>query len=406
MSGDRVSVLHAVTDSLSTVLLRGQLAYLKANGFDPALLCNPGRESDQIGAEEGYPIYGVPMDRDISPGSDLKSFFKIWRILRQVRPTICNTGTPKAGLLVGLAAWITRVPCRVYTLRGLRLETAKGIKRRVLTITEKVSCFTAHRVVCVSASLRERAIALGLVARSKTVLLGSGSSNGVDPSRFEPTQEKAVLAAMLREDLGIGPDQPVIGFAGRFTRDKGLPELVTAFQTIQREIPEAVLLLVGDRKEGDAIPEDVRGAIISDPAIHCVGFTSQIELYYHVMNVFVLPTYREGFPNTVLEAQAAGLPVVTTVATGAVDAIFDGVTGLLTPVGDAGRLAAAVLSILADPARMRTMGLKGRERVLREFRNQTVWEALTLLYRTMLQEHGYPVPVDSSVEAVRCTQTQ
>jgi glycosyltransferase involved in cell wall biosynthesis len=406
MNESRISVLHAVTDPMSTVLMRGQLAYLRSNGFDPALLSGPGKELKDIGAQEGYPVFSVAMRREISPGSDLRSLFGIWRLLCRIKPVICNSGTPKAGLLVGLAAWITRVPCRVYTLRGLRLETATGIKRIILTITEKIACFSAHRVVCVSASLREGAIALGLVARSKTVLLGAGSSNGVDPSRFEPTPSKIALAAALRQNLGVGPNQPVIGFAGRFTRDKGLPELVAAFQSIRKEMPEVVLLLVGDYEEGDPVPEDIRDAIELDPGIHCIAFTSQIELFYLVMNIFVLPTHREGFPNTVLEAQAAGLPVVTTVATGAMDAIDDGVTGVLIPVGDADKLAEAMLSLLSDLIKMQSMGRLGRERILREFQNETVWEALASLYKAMLQERGYQLPADSCVKAMRCAQTQ
>lgn len=397
MSGGRISVIHAVTDPMSTILMRGQLAYLKASGFDTALLSGPGGELKRTGAQEGSHVFEVTMRREISPGADLLSLFKIWRLLRRIKPVICNSGTPKAGLLVGLAAWLTRVPCRVYTLRGLRLETAKGVKRMILTITEKVSCSSAHRVVCVSKSLRERAISLGLVARPKTVLLGAGSSNGVDPARFEPTPEKVAAAAGLRQNLGIRPDQLVLGFAGRFTRDKGLPELVAAFQSIRKALPETALLLVGDYEERDPVPEATRNTVESEPGIHYVGFTPQIDLYYLIMNVFVLPTHREGFPNTVLEAQAAGIPVVTTVATGAVDAIDDGITGLLTPVGDAGKLAATVLSLLSDPIKMQLMGRLGRERVLRDFRNETVWEALAGLYRAMLQERGYPLPVDSCV---------
>src|SRR5277367_5570585 len=265
MSGGHIRVLHAVTDSISTILMRGQLAYLKSHGFEAALLSSPGKDLDQIGAQEGYPVYGVAMRREITPAQDLRAFFEIWRLLHRVKPVVCNSGTPKAGLLVGLAAWLTRVPCRIYTLRGLRLETAKGFKRMILTITEKMACFSAHRVVCVSASLRERAIALGLVARPKTVLLAAGSGNGVDPSRFELTPEKMALAAALRQDLGIRPNQPVIGFAGRFTRDKGLPELIAAFQLIRRESPDAVLLLVGNYEEGDSVPEDIREAIESNP---------------------------------------------------------------------------------------------------------------------------------------------
>ncbi|AEU35840.1 glycosyltransferase family 4 protein [Granulicella mallensis] len=406
MSDRPISVLHAVTDPISTILMRGQLAYLQTNGFEPALLTGFGRQSQDQESGGGYPVHRVAMTREIAPGADLRSLFDLWRLLRRIRPVICNAGTPKAGLLVGLAAWLTRVPCHVYTLRGLRLETATGIKRSLLMLTEKTACFTAHRVICVSSSLRERAIALGLVARSKTVLLGAGSSNGVDSGRFERTPEKAVLATALREELGIRPGQPVIGFAGRLTRDKGLPELVTAFQTVQEKMPEAVLLLVGDYEQGDPVPEETRNAIASEAGIRHVGFTSQIDLHYLVMDIFVLPTHREGFPNTVLEAQAAGLPVVTTDATGAVDAIEDGITGVLTPVGDADKLAETLLSLLSDPSRMQSMGSSGRERILREFRNERIWQELTLFYRAMLQERGYPLPTGSSVEAVRCAQTQ
>lgn len=401
MSNSRISVVHAVTNSLSTVLIRGQLAYLKANGFDPVLMSSPGKELEQIGAQEGYPVFGIAMTREISPKRDLRSFFEIWRLLRKLSPVICNTGTPKAGLLVGLAAWLTRVPCRVYTLRGLRLETTKGIKRGILTIAERVACFSAHRVICVSGSLRERAIHLGIVERRKTVLLGSGSSNGVNVNRFAPTPEKAALAAALRRDLGIRPNQMVIGFAGRLTCDKGLPELVAAFHVIRKTSPEVVLLLVGDFEAGDPVPASIRNAINSDPAIHHIEFAPQPELYYIAMNVFVLPTHREGFPNAVLEAQATQLPVITTVATGAVDSIDDGKTGLLIPIGDANQLADAISSLLSDPARMQLMGQLGRERVLRKFRNESAWEALATLYRTMLHERGYPLP-DSCPEVEQC----
>jgi glycosyltransferase involved in cell wall biosynthesis len=385
MSGSRISVLHAVTDSLSTVLMRGQLNYLRTNGFDPALLSSPGERLEQISAEEGYPVFGVAMRRGISPGRDLRSLFEIWRLLRRIKPVICNSGTPKAGLLVGLAAWLTRVPCRVYTLRGLRLETATGVKRMILTITEKMACFSAHRVVCVSASLRERAIALGLVARAKTVLLGAGSSNGVDPSRFEPTPERVALASALRQDMGIRPHQPVIGFAGRLTRDKGIPELVAAFQSLRNELPEAILLLVGDYEAGDPVPDNIKDVIESEPGIHRVGFTRQIELYYLTMDVFVLPTHREGFPNTVLEAQAAERPVVTTRATGAVDSIDDSITGLVVPVGDSIALAEALKRLLTDRSLAVQFGQTGRCRVLREFAQERVWSALADEYMDLVK---------------------
>jgi glycosyltransferase involved in cell wall biosynthesis len=406
MNVSRVSALHAVTDSLSTVLLLGQLSYLRKAGFDPAVLCSPGVGVEKIRDREAVAVYTVAMQREISPARDIRSLFQVWRLLLRIRPVICNSGTPKAGFIVGIAAWLARVPCRIYTLRGLRLETATGIKRRILLLTERVACFCAHRVICVSSSLRERAITLGLLPVDKAVLLGAGSSNGVDTNRFAATPPKMSQAVELRQKLGIRQDQPVIGFAGRFTRDKGLPELVAAFQSVRKKVPEAILLLVGSYEEGDPVPQKIREAIECEPGVLCVEFTSQIDLYYLVMDIFVLPSHREGFPNTVLEAQAAGRPVVTTTATGAIDAVQDGVTGLLVPVGDAQRLAAALLSLLFSPTMIRSLGQAGRERVLREFSNEIIWEALTSLYREMLRRRGYAFPPDSHPEAVQCAQTQ
>jgi glycosyltransferase involved in cell wall biosynthesis len=392
MSNGRIRILHAVTASISVVLMRGQLSYLRSVGFDPGLLSSPGRELTETGELERFAVVGLPMKREIAPIADLRSLIRLVSLLRRIRPVICNAGTPKAGLLVGLAARITRIPCRIYTLRGLRLETAKGGTRMLLTVTEKLACSCAHRVVCVSPSLQRRVIDLGIAPPSKTIVLGAGSSNGVEVSRFEPTPEKTALAAALRDTLGIKTHQPVIGFAGRLTRDKGIPELLTAFELIRHKMPESVLLLVGDYESGDPVPAEIRQRIESDPAICQVAFTSQIELYYHLMTVFVLPTYREGFPNTVLEAQAARLPVVTTTATGAADAIEDGVTGSLIPVGDSSRLADAVLAVLLDPGKKQSMGNLGKERVLRQFSNQAVWQSLASLYASMLRERGYAMP--------------
>jgi glycosyltransferase involved in cell wall biosynthesis len=379
----QIRVMHVVTDSISTVLMRGQLAYLQANGFDLTLVSSPGDDLERTALREGCSAFSVPMKREISPASDLLSLCKMCRLLLRIKPLICNSGTPKAGLLTGIAGWLTRVPCRVYTLRGLRLETTKGAKKVILRIAEKVACLCAHRVICVSASLRERAITLGLVPWSKTVLLGAGSSNGVDPARFEPTPENAALATALRQNLGIQPDQPVIGFAGRFTRDKGLPELIEAFQEIRMKFPSASLLLVGNFEAGDCVPDGIKHVIESDPGIHHVEFTSRIELYYLIMDVFVLPTHREGFPNTVLEAQAAEKPVVTTSATGAMDSIEDGITGLAVAVGDGKALAKAVIGLLTDRTLAAQLGQAGRCRVLREFSQERVWSALADEYMSL-----------------------
>jgi len=395
---DRTVVLHAITDSISVVLIRGQLRYLKTHGFPCALLCSPGPNLDRIAVDENIPVFPAAMMREISPLADLRSLANICAILRRLRPVICNAGTPKAGLLVGLAAWLTRVPCRIYTLRGLRLETATGFKRRLLTLAERIS-------------FRDRAVALNLVPLHKTVLLGAGSSNGVDALRFMPSPEKTAFATDVRKKLGIGSGQPVIGFAGRLTRDKGIPDLIAAWKSVREAPARPVLLLVGDDEASDPVPAHIKNAIESDPRIYHIPFNSQIELYYAAMDLFVLPTHREGLPNTVLEAQVSALPVITTFATGAVDSIENGVTGILVPVGDSVTLADAILSLLSDPARLQSMGRRGRERVVQHFSNEIVWQNLASLYRTMLEERGYPSPAPAaspaaSMETPQCAQVR
>ena len=394
MNRDRIDVVHAVTASLSLVLLKGQLSYLQKVGFHPAALCSTGSEVAAARTEESTPIITVSMEREISPFRDLISLIRLWWLLRELRPAICNAGTPKAGLLVGLAAWLNRIPCRVYTLRGLRLETATGLKRSVLVFTERIACACAHRVISVSPSLRQRAIELGLVPARKAIVLASGSSNGVNSSRFGPTPERLEKAKQIRRKLGIGAGQPVVGFTGRFTRDKGVPELLTAFQIVREKVPDAVLLLVGSYEPGDPVPPEARAAIESDPHVVTVEFTPNVDLYYLVMDVFVLPTHREGFPNTVLEAQAAERPVVTTRATGAIDSIVDGTTGLLVPVGDSVALAEALKRLLANSSLAIQLGRAGRCRVLREFTQDRVWSALADEYVCLAKRARLSMPAE------------
>ena len=168
MTDSRIDVLHAVTSSVSLVLLRGQLDYLRAAGFHPAVMCGPGAQAEEMRATESIPVFTVEMEREISPVKDLVALVRASQLVRRLRPMVSNCGTPKAGLLVGLAAWFNRVPCRIYTLRGLRLETATGPKRWLLRLTERIACACAHRVICVSPSLRQRAVELGVVPPRKS----------------------------------------------------------------------------------------------------------------------------------------------------------------------------------------------------------------------------------------------
>ena len=198
----RPRLVIAVNSAIAVGFLQGQLEFFQDRGLDVTVLC-PERRKDEweVARPHEVPIIEVPMEREIAPIQDLVSFWRLWRIMRVLRPTLTNVGTPKAGLLGGLSAWLNRVPCRFYTLHGLRFETTKGLRRKLLIYAERLACRLAHRVVCVSQSVREKAIASGLTNQERTVVFGAGSCNGVDASRFAATPEMMRRAADLRRQL-------------------------------------------------------------------------------------------------------------------------------------------------------------------------------------------------------------
>ncbi len=311
-------------------------------------------------------------------------------MLRKLQPAITNVGTPKAGLLGGIAALAAGVPCRIYTAHGLRFETARGLRRSLLLGCEYLACWTAHRVLAVSESVRQTLLANRLAPAAKVVVLGRGSCNGVDAEYFDPESVSQKKIAEMRASLGIPEGAPIIGFVGRFTRDKGISVLVNAYEALRRELPAVYLLLVGDFETGDPVDPATRKLMESDAQIVGCGMVNDPRIHYQLMDVVVLPTYREGFPNVVLEAQAAGKVVVTTRATGAIDSIVDGETGLLVEAGDAAALAAALKQLLLDPGRRARMGERGRQWVRAGFQRESVWNALIDEYRATLDACPHP----------------
>jgi glycosyltransferase involved in cell wall biosynthesis len=320
------------------------------------------------------------MRREISPIADWVSLVRLWLLLIQRQPDLVEFSTPKAGLLGTLAAMLCGVPKRIYMLRGLKCETATGLKRLLLLAAERVAAACAHVVLCNSESLRAEALALHVAPARKLRLLGQGSSNGVDIHRFIPGRTK------VRARLGIPSNAPVVGFVGRLTCDKGLPELVAAFEAILSVEPSAHLLLVGwfDQAE-DVLPDNLRTHILRHPQIDCTGFVADTAPYYRAMDVLVLPTWREGFPNAVLEAAASGVPVVTTESTGARDSVVPEVTGYLIPPGYPEAIAEFVLKIIRDRGQARRMGRAARSWILRNYPESRVLGLTADYYHSLLE---------------------
>jgi glycosyltransferase involved in cell wall biosynthesis len=378
-------LLYLVTDAITAdCFLSGHLAYLRAEGFDVHLVAGPGPLLGEVEEKTGVTVHAAPFHREIRPWGDWSALRHLTTLLRRLAPDLINASTPKAGLLGLLAARRAGVRHRVYLVRGLRLETARGLKRRILAAAEAAAARAATQVFCVSESLRQRYCALGFRPLEEVAVLAQGSSNGVSLERFATVHATSTRVA-ARSALGLPPHAPVVGFLGRLTHDKGISDLVTSFlDTVLPAMPEARLLLIGDFEPGDPVAAHTRHRIEAEPTIVTRSFVPELASEYAALDVLAFPSYREGFPNVPLEAAACGLPVAGYRATGTVDAVIDGVTGTLVELGDRGALGRAILAYLEDPQLGRRHGAAGRERAARDFRPHDIWQAWRDEYRRLL----------------------
>ncbi|MFC5864911.1 glycosyltransferase family 4 protein [Acidicapsa dinghuensis] len=368
-----------MTSDQTCVVLRGRLRALMEAGFDVIVVSSPGHWLTSVAETEGVSVVPIPMRRAVSPWRDAIAFFRLCRLIARLRPEITDFSTPKCGLLGTIAAWLMRVPRRVYTLRGLRLESSHGLERWVLWWAERISCWCSNVVLCNSLSLKDAAIVCGIAPAEKLVVLGRGSTSGVDTERFSPGESD------VRKQFGIPVDTPVVGFVGRITGHKGIPELMEAFHEVQRRRPGCWLLLTGwfDRSE-DALDERLRREIESHPRVLVTGSVDDPPPYYRAMDVFVLPTHREGFPNAALEAAACGLPVITTCATGARNAVIDGETGYLIPVRSSAAIAEAILRLISDEGLRKKLGRGARAWAVEHYERRNVLKRVVGFYRLLL----------------------
>jgi len=374
-----LKLLYIVTHPITAEKkLTDQLEYMSKMGISVSIVSGFEKNQENKFANE-VQVFSIPFSREISIFRDLFSLFKTILLVRRLSPDIVNASTPKSGLIGMIAAWINRVPCRIYVLRGLRHETLHGLKRWIVKSMERLSSLCATRVVAVSSSLQSALIEDGICQLSKVLVLGSGSSNGLNYQLFDPGNKKLEIRSRIRDQLSIPNEDPVAVFVGRFTRDKGIVELVEAFDEVLATVPNAWLVLVGEYESGDPVPIESKEKIFKNPKIKVVPFSPPRD-YLVAADVFVLPSFREGFPVAPLEAAAAGLPTVGFACTGSVDAILDGETGLLVPVGDTKQLAGCVVLYFRDKALRDRHAEAAKKRVIDCFSQQTVWDNLIGLY--------------------------
>jgi len=364
-------ILIGVTASMSLGFVRELATTLALEGWEVFVACTPSPALDQLGNYPGVTAVPIQMARAPSPLADLRALGAWIRAVRRVRPTVTYLGTPKAGLLGALAGRLLRVPTRIYVVYGLRVETARGPLRAILSLSELMATRSSTTILAVSESVGRELVRRRLSAADKVTVLGPGSAIGVDMDRFDRTRFSAREINERSIQLGIAPGLPVVGFVGRLTRDKGVFELAEASRILAEQGVAHQLLLIGGVDDASgALGLAEINRLGSAPVF--VGEVPDASPYYPLMDVLCLPTYREGFPTVVLEAAAAGVPTVTTAVTGAIDSVKDGVTGVIVPPRDAKGLALGLMRVLGSSAARDQMGANAYRWVNDELRTQVV----------------------------------
>jgi glycosyltransferase involved in cell wall biosynthesis len=375
----RIVVLTTVPQTMAAFFPR-QLRMLAEEGMEVHAVSSPGEGLDRLGRECGIATHGVEMERQPNPRRDVVSLWRLIQLMRQLRPQIVHAHTPKAGLLGMAAAKAAGVPVRLYTVHGLPLATRTGMLRKVLEMAERTSAALSTRTYSVSHSVREEMIRLSLCAADKVRTLGEGSCAGIDVDRFQRAEDRTAA----RRALGIPEAATVAVFIGRLAKDKGIGVLAEAWPEVIGKRPEMRLVLAGEEDGTDPVEPAALARLRGEPSVMWLGSVEAglVPAIYSAADLCVLPAFREGLSQVALEAGAMGVPMVASRAMG-LDAVVDGVTGVLVPPRDAGRLAAAILALAGEEGKRRAMGAAAAEHVRANYSEGYVNRLWLAEYRTL-----------------------
>lgn len=381
--------LTTVAGSLNG-MLKGQLRFLNTE-FEVVGVASGTDALHDVSEREGIRTVHVPMRREIALRQDICSLFSLIKLFLRERPFVVHANTPKGSLLAMTAAWLTRVPNRIYMVTGLRFETAQGKFRLLLKTMERLTCFFATKVIPEGDGVKNTLLREGITRKPMQKIL-NGNINGIDLSYFVRTPEICNQAEKIRSEIGAGKDDFVFGFAGRIVRDKGVNELVRAFVKLRTELGEThrlCLLLLGDFEDAlDPVAADVRAEIFNpNSGIFAPGFQKDLRPYYVAMDTFILPSYREGFPNVVLQAGAMALPCIVSDINGCNEIILEGKNGTIIPKADEAALYAAMKRFYEErTTTLPAMAACSRELIASRYEQKAVWGATREMYRNLLSQ--------------------
>jgi len=333
------------------------------------------------------------MTREISPLQDLRSLWAFYRLCKKEKPLIVHSHTPKAGIVGMLGAKLAGVPIRLHTVAGLPLMEANGNKRKLLNFVERLTYSCATRVYPNSQGLYEFILREKFTSPNKLKIIANGSSNGIDTSYFSPAAIEEQSAAQLKAELGITSEDFVFIFVGRLVGDKGINELITAFSQISESADQQIsknckLLLVGPLENDlDPLLPETLSEITNNPNIMSVGFQQDVRPYFAIADALAFPSYREGFPNVVMQAGAMELPAIVTDINGCNEIIIPGKNGLIVPPKDSDALLNAMRQLWEDKTLYAQLQRNARPMITSRYEQQVVWDALLAEYNRLIEEY-------------------
>lgn len=372
-------------------MLKGQLRFLNKQ-YEVVGVASGEEILNEIATREGIRTIHVEMRREIALWQDLKSLFSLTWLFLCERPAIVHANTPKGSLLAMWAAWMARVPNRIYLVTGLRFETTTGKFRLLLKTMERLTCFFATKVIPEGEGVKATLLREKITRQPMSKIL-NGNINGIDLAFFKRTPEVELQATEIRHSLGANAETLVFGFAGRIVRDKGVNELVAAFSKLKKEVggDSVRLLLLGDFEDAlDPVSDETRAEISRpDSGIFAPGFKRDLRPYYAAMDAFVLPSYREGFPNVVIQAGAMSVPCIVSDINGCNEIIREGENGTIIPPRDEEALYAAMKHFYENRETLvPALAAHSRELIASRYEQGAVWDATLAMYRKLTERQA------------------
>ncbi len=367
------------TVPVSLVFFSGQIQILKSK-FDVEVVSSSGEFLAEFANAEKVKSHVVDMERDISIVKDLKSLFIMTRLFSRNKPNFIHGNTPKAGLISMISGWLTRVPKRIYYIHGLRYQGATGLKKLLLMAMEKVSCRLATHVFSVSQGVKDT-LYNDNITNKPVELIGYGSINGIDEHDFS---NKNQSIPTINASNRIAATDFVYGFIGRLVADKGINELVSAFLVINSNYENTRLVLVGPYEAHlSRLDIQTQNAIEQHPNIIWYDWQSDVRPFYKLMDIFVFPSFREGFGVSLIEALSMEVPVICSDISGCDEIIKHDETGILVRNFSIDSLAEAMISLMDNKKKRLKLAKKGRSEVIRKYKRTKVWENTIAAYRSL-----------------------